>query len=62
MPYDGLFLPYQERWLNLGPINEGLAQYNVTYDTINAYYERIQQVLEAHCFLAGQAATPTGRR
>lgn len=29
MPYDGLFLPYQEDWLNLGPINGGLAQYKV---------------------------------
>ncbi len=42
MPYDGLFLPYQEKWLNLGPINGGLAQYNVTYDMINRYYQRIQ--------------------
>ena len=24
-PYDGLFLPYQEQWLNLGPINQGKA-------------------------------------
>jgi hypothetical protein len=30
MPYDGLFLPYTEEWQNLGPINGGLAQYNVT--------------------------------
>ena len=42
MPYDGLFLPYQEQWLNLGPINGGLAQYNVTYSMIDSYYERIQ--------------------
>jgi hypothetical protein len=42
MPYDGLFLPYQERWLNLGPINGGLAQYNVTYSKIDDYYQRIQ--------------------
>ena len=34
MPYDGLFLPYQEEWLNLGPINGGLAQYNVTFDQV----------------------------
>ena len=25
-PYDGLFLPYQSEWLNLGPINAGLEQ------------------------------------
>ena len=43
MPYDGLFLPYQEEWLNLGPINGGLAQYNVTYQMINNYYKRIQE-------------------
>ncbi len=30
MPYDGLFLPYQDTWENLGPINGGLAKYNVT--------------------------------
>eukprot|EP00041_Stephanoeca_diplocostata_P027866 m.777446 g.777446 ORF g.777446 m.777446 type:complete len:964 (-) comp23264_c0_seq2:304-3195(-) len=41
MPYDGLFLPYQEEWLNLGPINEGLEQYNVTYDVIETYYADI---------------------
>ena len=27
MPYDGLFLPYEPEWPNLGPINGGLAQY-----------------------------------
>ena len=43
MPYDGLFLPYQEEpWLNLGPINGGLKQYNVTYPMIDAYYRDIQ--------------------
>ena len=42
MPYDGLFLPYQEEWLNLGPINGGLAQYNVTYPMIDDYYAKIQ--------------------
>ena len=42
MPYDGLFLPYQEKWENLGPINGGLAQYNVTFDMINNYYKNIQ--------------------
>ena len=42
MPYDGLFLPYQDRWENLGPINGGLAKYNVTYDMINAYYRDLQ--------------------
>lgn len=46
MPYDGLFLPYGEpsllQWPNLGPINGGLAQYNVTYGKIDAYYRAIQ--------------------
>lgn len=42
MPYDGLFLPYQDKWLNLGPINGGLAQYNVTFGMINEYYAKIQ--------------------
>ena len=41
--YDGLFLPYQDEWLNLGPINGGLAQYNVTYPMIDKYYADIQQ-------------------
>lgn len=41
MPYDGLFLPYQEEWLNLGPINGGLEQYNVTYATMETYYAGI---------------------
>jgi len=44
MPYDGLFLPYQEEWLNLGPINGGLAQYNVTFAKIEAYYTAIQKL------------------
>ena len=44
MPYDGLFLPYQEKWLNLGPINGGLAQYNVTYGMIDQYLARIQRL------------------
>ena len=35
-------MPYQEKWENLGPINGGLAQYNVTFDMINAYYKQIQ--------------------
>jgi len=43
MPYDGLFLPYQEQWENLGPINGGLTQYNVTFDMINTYYKKIQE-------------------
>ena len=43
MPYDGLFLPYQDRWLNLGPINRGLAQYNATYAKIEALYESYQR-------------------
>lgn len=42
MPYDGMFLPYTEKWLNLGPINSGLAQYNVTFNMINNYYKQIQ--------------------
>ena len=42
MPYDGLFLPYMEEWPNLGPINGGLKQYNVTYKMMEAYYEQIQ--------------------
>jgi hypothetical protein len=41
-PYDGLFLPYADWWLNLGPINQGLEQYNVTYARIDAYYAAIQ--------------------
>lgn len=27
MPYDGLFLPYQDEWENLGPINAGRARF-----------------------------------
>ncbi len=42
MPYDGLFAPYQEDWLNLGPINAGLPQYNVTYASIDAFYVAVQ--------------------
>ena len=42
MPYDGLFLPYMEEWPNLGPINGGLKQYNVTYKMMETYYEQIQ--------------------
>ena len=42
MPYDGLFAPYQETWLNLGPINAGLPQYNVTYELINDFYVAVQ--------------------
>ena len=42
MPYDGLFLPYQEQWQNLGPVNQGLEQYNVTCAKMNNYYESIQ--------------------
>ena len=33
---------YQEQWLNLGPINQGLQQYNVTFQMINDYYKGIQ--------------------
>ena len=44
MPYDGLFYPYQEEWLNLGPINEGLDQYNVTYAMINQYYQKYKSL------------------
>ena len=42
MPYDGLFAPYQDEWLNLGPINPGLPQYNVTYARIQAFYTSVQ--------------------
>jgi len=37
MPYDGLFLPYGDlkQWPNLGPINGGLRQYNVSFERIN---------------------------
>lgn len=55
--YDGLFLPYQQEWANLGPINQGakkiwplflphhigLDQYNVTDAKMVAYYEAIQK-------------------
>ena len=34
--------PGQEKWLNLGPINGGLAQYNVTFEMINKRYESYQ--------------------
>jgi hypothetical protein len=42
MPYDGLFAPYQEEWLNLGPINAGLPQYNVTYGLISTFDYSVQ--------------------
>ena len=42
MPYDGLFLPYQEEWPNLGPINRGLSHYNATFDMIEARYRSYQ--------------------
>lgn len=42
MPYDGLFAPYQDEWLNLGPINEGLPQYNVTYARIEDFDASVQ--------------------
>lgn len=42
MPYDGLFAPYQEEWLNLGPINAGLPQYNVTYGVISNFDDKVQ--------------------
>ena len=43
MPYDPLFLPYQKTWENLGGINAGLRQYNVTLAHINQYYVNIQK-------------------
>ena len=43
MPYDGLFVPYAEPWTNLGPINTGLSQYNVTYEMVDSHYESVQQ-------------------
>ena len=42
MPYDGLFAPYAQEWLNLGPINAGLPQYNVTYSAIDAFDAGVQ--------------------
>ena len=42
MPYDGLFAPYQDQWLNLGPINAGLPQYNVTYARIAQFDESVR--------------------
>jgi hypothetical protein len=44
MPYDGLFAPYTEEWLNLGPINAGLPQYNVTYGLISDFDQSVQDV------------------
>ena len=44
MPYDGLFAPYADDWLNLGPINGGLPQYNVTYAQIAAFDASVQAV------------------
>ena len=44
MPYDGLFAPYQDEWLNLGPINQGLPQYNVTYTRIADFDASVQAV------------------
>ena len=40
---DGLFLPYMDEWPNLGPINGGLKQYNVTYEKMESYYLSIQE-------------------
>lgn len=31
-------------WLNLGPINEGLPQYNVTYTRISAFDASVRAV------------------
>ena len=42
MPYDGLFAPYQPEWQNLGPINAGLPQYNVTYARISGFDASVQ--------------------
>ena len=42
MPYDGLFAPYQASWQNLGPINAGLPQYNVTYARIADFDAGVQ--------------------
>lgn len=44
MPYDGLFAPYEESWLNLGPINAGLPQYNVTYARIQNFELGVQSI------------------
>jgi len=42
MPYDGLFAPFADEWLNLGPINAGLPQYTVNYSAIAAFDARVQ--------------------
>jgi hypothetical protein len=42
MPFDGLFAPYQDSWLNLGPINAGLPQYNVTWARIAAFDAQVR--------------------
>jgi hypothetical protein len=42
MPYDGLFAPYADEWENLGPINAGLPQYNVTYARIADFDAQVQ--------------------
>jgi hypothetical protein len=39
MAYQGLFLGYTPSWLNLGPVAEGIDQYNVTPATIAAAYQ-----------------------
>ena len=40
MAYQGLFLGYTPEWLNLGPVAEGIDQYNVSAATIAAAYRR----------------------
>jgi hypothetical protein len=42
-PYSGLFLPYEEPWLNQGLPRPGSDQYNVTFDTINDHYLQLAQ-------------------
>ena len=60
MPYDGLFLPSQEKpWENLGPINSGLKKYNVTYAMINEYYARLQREGLQKSLITKRRPTPT---
>lgn len=42
-PFSGLFLPYEEPWLNQGTPTSGADQYNVTFDAINDHYVGLAQ-------------------
>ena len=39
--YDGLFLPYQDQWVNQG--GDGIPVTNVTYDVIDAHFAAIEK-------------------